>query len=1376
EDGSCIALTLEKAAREILDGDVGEAADTLRAGLRRVPDSPQLRVLMLGLAGASGDDDDLAEALEVLSRSCEDPALAEAMAMAFVVVEERRGRTETAAACAERAAAEGSAAAAWAGVRLAMRGGEAPAVSAALGALERTASAGALGAGFARLRAAYRACAEAEGPPGDRGVAAGGESWDLSFVESLRRSDRGAEAAAARIGAERVATPWLAEGLEESALLVDRRAGGTSASSFGARAGASRTAALAGFLAPDDREDAEALFEGLNEAPALALGAALSNGRPEIAARALGVIQADAANADAIPEIAVARATLQRNALRDPEAALETLGAAMPTPATPPLASLIRLHRRAGAALAEVSLAEAAVAEDPDARSWHLAWAARHLFDSDPKRAEELYGEALRESPTCGLALYALERIGGNHAETARAWLAAAGSCADEAARCRNLVAAGVHFAVAGEVERAGRALGAAVRIDRGDKALAVTALRLAVDGPADLPIEAGEFELAPGDDLSADDVLAIASSCLHRDPALALRCFEWLCDALPGDPVLERGLADARLASGRWSEVSSAYLERLKNAQTPAEEAHAYARLAEIDRHFGNDESSAVLSQIEVANRLPGHRSTLASLIIRFARHEREDDLVGTLYNVALAVDDERDAAAAAAASFRLSPLSINSIRVFAERSPASLYAAAELEARAESSEESLACLRRLAGGPRAAAVNVSRLADALEDAGQIAEALAVRTRSLELSPESQYDLLGLERLQHAAGDSSGLLWTTRRMAELTMLPARRRAYLLEAARIAADEVHDVSLGGQLALTVLREVPGDDEVYAAARRLIPGSADLGYADDVIEARLTGVEGSAEKRELLIELAEVRERRGDAAGAKDALERIVAIYPADVDTRRALSGLRQRDGEWAEAITHLMEAARHTQDDPVVGVGLFYELGTLYQFHGGRPDLAEKCYVKVLGWERGHFDAMERLSEVYAQLQNWPRAAQALEHLITMTSDPFVRTAKTVALAEILDRHLNRPREAEQMLNEVRRAAPLDVRPVESLAAIYSRQRDSLALNVLLDQALVTNANAVGESPGEVALYSNLLAILSMKADDDLAAMAETALSMMGAEIPEKYKTNRAEPWWNVGARVGDGTIDDFLCPKEVTPGMRGTLLVIEDAVSKLLGLNAKNIATSGAARLDKRHALAQMVAQYAPMFGVKGEPPVYAAEIGEIRVAPGSPPAILVPKVLTGIQEEPVLRFAAAAALGLCRNGLALATMLTNEQLRLLVACCVKLSIPSFELPGVDPRALNTEVERLRPAITAKLVERIQPLSFDCAPALEHAQLRESVMAVGDRAGFMSAGTFSAAITALRVLSGRQTAPFEQVPGLGRLMQFVFSKIHVELRQRMGI
>lgn len=1376
DPSAIVSLSVEKAAHEIAGDEPREALQTLRAAARRVPGSAPLHVMMLGLLGAGADGAALCETLDALSRAGVGPETSAAMTAACAAIEELGGRPEDARARLDAATAAGGAPAElnWALARVALRSPEPGIAARALD--ELAAGDGGLSDAFSRLLSAFHACAPRYSPEVRPAATSplpdAGSPWDLALVDAFRSSDRALEAGVARTARPFVSAAAIAAGLEESVLLAGTPPADAAAPAIAPNA-TSREAAIARCLYPDDRPDADALLAARAEAPVPALHVALSGSQPELAAEILGALGASPSVAEAAHEIGAARASILRNALGRAADAVEALEACSPSAAAAPLASLTRLHRRTPDALAAVARAEADAAGDDEARSWCLAWAGHHLSQRDRDEAERLFREALALNPTCGIALHAIDRMSGDHAATAGTWLAAAASAAGDSVRKDDLVKAGVHFAIAGSFAAAADALAQASELARGDRTLDAFATRLALVAKA--PGDASA-RMTSVEGMSLDDLVAVGSLSLEGAPELALRCFERACDLLPGDPVAEMGVTEVRYACGRSSEVYGELLSILKTAGTPEEEAFLYSRLAEIDEHFSSDPGSAVLSRVALGQRLPLHRHTLAALVVHFARKRAEAELAEALVGVSRAVEDDLDAAAAAATAFRLAPASLDALRSLAARSPSSVYAAVELEARTDDPRERASCLGRLAVAPDAAAVHVSRFADLHEELGESGTALALRRRALGLRPDSVLDLLGLARLQRATSDHAGLLESLRRMAALTGLPDRRKAHMIEAARLAAEELGDSGLAAGLALEALEQDPGDQEVFAFARRLMASRPDPGFADRALEARIAGTEDREEKRALLLEQVSVRQRSGDPRGAKESLARIIALFPADLETRRGLAAFHQRDGEWAEAIAQLFEAARYVQD-ATVGVGLFHELGALYQDHSERLDLAEKCFMKVLSWDRTHFASMERLAALYEKTGNWIRRAQALEHLIGLAGDPAVRTGKIAELAEVSDLHLDKSREAEQMLNEARRTAPLDIRPVEGLAAIYRRQRDSLALNILLDQAQTVNAAAVAERPGDAELYANLLAILSLKGEDDLAAMAETALSLLGAPVPEKYRTNRAEPWWNIGLRLGEGTVWDFLCPKHVTPGLRETLAAVEEPVAKLLGAGAKNVSSSPShSKLDRKHPLAQLAAQFASAFGVRGEPAVYSYLGDEIRVAPGSPPAVIVPKAAADSGEEPTHRFAAAAALSLNRMGLSLATMIPAEELGLLIAACVRLAVPGFELKGVDPGALAREVERLRPAIPHKLVERIHPFAFDCAAALGDARLRDSVRTAGLRAGFIGAGTFSAAITALRTVSGRPGAPFGEVRGLGGLVSFVFGKVHSELRQRLGI
>ena len=92
------------------------------------------------------------------------------------------------------------------------------------------------------------------------------------------------------------------------------------------------------------------------------------------------------------------------------------------------------------------------------------------------------------------------------------------------------------------------------------------------------------------------------------------------------------------------------------------------------------------------------------------------------------------------------------------------------------------------------------------------------------------------------------------------------------------------------------------------------------------------------------------------------------------------------------------------------------------------------------------------------------------------------------------------------------------------------------------------------------------------------------------------------------------------------------------------------------------------------------------------------------------------------------------------------------------------------------REALSQNTLHMIHPFSFDCTDALGLSELPSHILSVGERVGFMASGSLSDAIAALRAISARNDGPLSEVPGSGRLMTFVFSRDHIELRQRLGL
>jgi len=1374
------ALLAEKGAAELSSGRDADAIDTLREAAAADDGSLVPHLLKLGLAARENDEIELADSLNALAAAWTDPEGASGAQLILTLLEERLGRVDAALARLRATERLGplSSPGLWAKSRLCLRAGERTEAITALDGLLAAISEPVMHGALSRVRAALATLAVDESIDHGNDAASEEQVWDLHLLGSLAAGDRSAESLALGVAAETCRTPALAGAAFGGSILARHRTGEDPPSlpdnltEVGPYGGA-----LAAFLGADESRSSWAPGFDAETDPVAVLHHALEHDEPDQIAASLAAMRDKALDIDESWSLAVAEAAVRRERLGDPLRALDVLRSTTDRFDREPLPSLIRMHDRSPRSLADLALSEAASAEDALVESQLLAWAGHHLRNDDPEESSALHRRALELNPTCRLSLAALERHTTDHAALAASFAAAAAASESSEDRGRALVRAGVHHLAAGRLDETLALFGEALDLLPGDRDLWRTVIRLARSN------EAGarrEFMDSPpfADDLEVEDLLALGSLGLGLDPQAAARWFAKALEIAPADAVGQTGLTEALLAADRWSMVSGRLLDELRQAATPEEEALTYARMADIDARYGGDPSSAVLSLLSVEEKLPGHRPTLARLLLYFARQRRYEELVDVLASASASLDDDRDAAALATAAWQMSKLDLGVLREAVTRDPEALLELAELEARTASADERRELLGRMVELMDDPTIARSRLADAHEAAGENQAAIELRNVVLQAHPSSILELHALERAHRRLGDFEGVVETLTRLASTTRIKDLRVESLLQATRTMRDEIGSPGRAAALSLSVLEAMPANEEAYRLGRELTEQTRDLGMLDQLLCQRIRGVTDSTSKHALLLELADIRLRRNDRAGAKIAIGLALELYPDDRQTHQTLAYLHRDDGEWSDAIEHLMEAARLARD-PEVGIEVFFALGELYMDHSERKDLAEKSFVKVLGWDRAHFPAMERLADLYADLGNWNRSAQALERLVMMADDPSVKTSKMIALAGVLDKRLDRSKDAEHLLSEARRVDPGNIAPVEALATMYARQQDRMALSVLLDQALAQQCVLIEQAPDDDQLLGNVTVLLILKNMDQVASLAAAAIRLVGGTLPTRAElnTNLPEASWHVGGRAGDPALEDFISPKEAPAGLRGMLRAVEEPVARMLGATAKQMNLSRDARLDRKHPLVQLVAQLAPAFGLKQEPVLYVGSGSELRVAPGAPPAVLVPRSATTAEDEGELGFIAAAALVLCRSGLALATLLPEDRLRRIVAALVRLCVPSAGTPS-DIRAedLEREIAALREVVPERALAQIQPLAFDCSAALEHADVKQSLLTVAHRVAFISAGSLTSAIAGLRLLGERPTGTLAELPGAGRLLGFVFSKDHLEVRHRMGL
>ncbi len=1374
------AILAEKGSSKLREGDAPAALEALREAAQAHSGALVPRLLILPAAVRESEKEDLAESLAALVEHW--PARAGAAAARFLLalIEERRERADE--ALARLVGGEGGeerglgTAESLLGARLALRTGE---TGRAISFLDRLAE----GIGEGDLAEAVRifsmligAILDERSASAESASSRPEQRWEASWVGSLREPSPAAERRAAALASEVFSTPRMTAAAELDAALArgdsgEGGAGAEVAAELAERGPRGRAvAALLGHPVSDpftgdvaEREDAGTeLFRSLAEGSFRDLASALELLRK--------MAQEDSDRWG----LAVGRAALAREKLDAADEAVDLLRRESGELTREPLPSLIRIHVRDAETLAALAEAEADQNPGSAGRALLLAWAAHHLSKVDAGRAEELYRLALEIDPACRPALLALERGRSDHLSIGEAYAAAAQASDDEEESAGLLLRAAVHRAAVSPDERVLDLLLDARKVLRRDAELWRASLWISELFPSSV----GDRFPGPPEEIGdprGDEMFALAGVARESRPAAAAEWLERVVESLPDDPIGRAAYIDALLVSGRWSVVSGLLLAELRGAESPEHEARIYARMADIDLRYGEDASSSILSLVSLDEVLPGNRAALAKLAFFYARQGRDLDLAGVLPGLASALDDDEDAAALAATAWRIDSADPGPLRIAIERRPSCAVDLVALEGLTDDRAESESCLARTTQLLEGSGIHLSRLADRREQSGDFAAALAGRREALELREESLFDLEGCARHLEALGDFEGVIASCEETARRSAVAPHRVEKLLQAARVARDRLGDDARGAAECLAALEIDPQNEEAFRMGRALAEEVGDRALLAGLIAARIRGVEDQRAKHRLLLELGATRLSIGERDPAKIAFGLALEIAPADLETRRKLAILHREDGEWDESIEHLVQAARSTRD-PRVGIEIFFDLGVLYMEHTEHLELAEKSFVKVLGWDRGHFAAMERLAAVYARKGNWGRVAQALERLVMMADSEEAKVDKMVELGRTLDARLGRAQDAERLLTEARRIAPLDAGPIEALAEIYTRQRDAMALNVLLDQSLLTHAGAIAAEPGRAELYANVHRILTMKADDRLAAIAATAVRLAGGDPSRLPEVGALEERWDIGMRLADPAVFEFLAPKQVPSGLRETLRIADEPVAKLLGLTAKQQGLARDARLDRNAPLCVAMARFAEMLGLRGEPQVFVGSAGGVRVTGGPGTAVIVPAAVAESEDAAVVGFAAASAIVLAALGLGMATMLPEPRLRRLVAALVRISVPSYSSSEIEESALEAEAATLREAVSGKLLARLQPFAFECSSALEHPDLREGVLSVGRRTGFLAAGSLEGAVAGLQAEQGAPGADLSRLPGAGRLMEFVFSKTHQELRRRMGL
>lgn len=1370
-------LLTELGVIEHLEGRHGQAVDALREAMAANPDGLAPLLLMLSVATQEEDDDEIVQTLSRLVAEWPDARMRQEMRLVLALIEERAGRLDKARECLEVEEPELSPTppTLWARMRVSLRDGQYASAQKALHELRSVLEPGTLREALtrwtfamSRLSQGHGFSLEAEDPEDERFA-------DIEALDAFRRGvrDRYVSALASMIR-EAKSDSW------RSALWLTEhvgRWGGTLQTTTGAvvsgvEGDSVAARAVAGLLNASFDTEANSTNINVRLDPAAMLHISLSSGDFARAADDLRRLRERTVESADRWALAVAEASLRRGKLQKGDEALATLRSETMDLAREPLGALVRLEEREAASLAELAVAESQKTADDLRAAWLVAWAAKHLESIDGEESRRLYGNALELSPSNLMALAGLRRLGATHEELVERSIAAANSLETPFERAEFLVRAAFYQLLSDNPARAAALFGKAYKLAPRDASIWRYALRFAM---THLRSALSSHVLVPpeGESLGLYDMLCLGSLGLEIDPEAAQEWFSQAARQAPEDPIAQKGLIEALFDAGKSAMVTEKLIERIREAADLEEEAAIFLRIADVDRRFGEKESAVILSLLAAAERLPGHVSTLTRLALHQAKNRLRKELAKTLACLAAATQDDKDASMLGIAAWHAGRDDLQALRTGVRCDPEVALEAVELEARLEDIEERRALLERIVPRLDGTQTFALRLAEADMDCRKVEEALEVLQRASSMSGVKPVALVELAALQKARGDFSDLLETLERLADAVLSQEHRAEIWMQAMSIARDDLSDPRRAARYCVEMLKIDPANEEVFTQGRALLDAATDAELSAALIEARIKGQDDPMERRNMHVELVPLLLRLGRREDAQRQLVAALEILPNDFEHHWMLADFYRDDEDYQKAIEHFVAAAKLSEDKEA-SQKLFFALGELYMDHTEHKELAEKSFLRVLGWDKTHGPSLERLVSLYVRQGNPNRAAQALEHLIRSAQDDDTRIVKMVQLAHLLQEHLGRPDQAERVLVEATRVDPLDLRPFDALFELLRRQNDSLSLGIQLDRAIASQAAALEQRPGDASLYRNLEKLWASREKAIFVTLAKEALCLLeGAENPDGDE----QVHWNVGGRIGEAVYEDYLCPKSVLAGLRETLKILREPFAQLESVSARDLDSARHARLSRKHPLVVAAARMVPQFGLQ-LPNFHVSVENEpgVRIFPGDPPSVVVPHAVAQSSHSTVHLFAAGFALQIERLGLGLATVVPPERLRLLLAGAVRMLSDGYFLRDMDEAETIRAMKEISPFISDEVRRRIQPFALDSSAALASPSLCRDIFAAGYRSGFVAAGSLIGAADGLRAFHADDETALSRLPGIGSIMAFAFSRDHAELRKRLGI
>ncbi len=613
-------------------------------------------------------------------------------------------------------------------------------------------------------------------------------------------------------------------------------------------------------------------------------------------------------------------------------------------------------------------------------------------------------------------------------------------------------------------------------------KLIAGTVERLSAAGYAETSLKLLDLEevLIEGDEEARADLLYRRGRLLEDellDEAGAIRCYQEILELKPDDSGAEERMSHINLVRENWEKIVQKYLDEAEASTDKALTTSLYRSVAEIYQKNvpGSQEVEQYLRQSLDVD--PTHTKSATHLDRLLRREERWDDLIA-LYRERLDRLDEPELRYAVHMALgRTLGTQLGDrdgmkeqYRKVLEADPAhplALKALADAYQEDENWEDLIQIYENALAARRGEPdlgmyIQIGMLWWKKVDDLEQAEPYFDRVRKAQPTSPIALDFY---RAYYARQEQpQELLKLLQQAQRLTRDPDEKLELAIEMADIAENKADNPEKAIDLWKGVQRQRKDDPEAKAALKRLYKAAEKWNALLEILKEEEAALPEDAveQKVAVLTEMVEIyRDKLNLDVMVINTYNAILAIDEGNQAVLEALADKYESMNRWNDLIGVLGKQAEATRDEEEKKA-LLQRIASLWMDKFTNPNKAIDPLEQILEIDPRNEEALSTLKDIYQRRRNW-RGLLGLYERELEQLEPEQQRPLLLEMAELSQKRLGDPKAAISAWNRLLEVDEHDPEAIESLIALYERERRYPALAEMLERrlAMATDEEAV---------------------------------------------------------------------------------------------------------------------------------------------------------------------------------------------------------------------------------------------------------------------------------------------------------------------------